>query len=256
MWKNVAFDFHNRNYVVVGASSGMGRNIALHLAESGANVLAIARNEKRLSDLRNSFPEKIKTEKLDVLSADNADWGNVLDDFVNDVGKCHGGVYTAGIGGVSSLRGFDTDEARKIIDTSLYGMLGFLSNFIKKKSVEKGSSFVVFSSVAAHIGQKGSIAYSAAKAAVKNSVTSIAKEICRDKHRINSISPGWVNSEMTEQSLINGMQSYNDMLSIHRLGVGTPDYVSGMVLFLLSDAARWITGTDVVVDGGYLLGID
>ncbi len=257
MWKEVTFDYSQHNYVVVGASSGMGRDIALKLADAGANVLTIARNKERLSELHDYYPEKIMIGALDVLKASNEDWRKLFDNFIGKVGKCHGGVYTAGVGGISSLRGFDAEVAHKIIDTSLYGMIGFLSNFVKKKYVISGSSFVVFSSVAAYEGQKGGMAYSAAKAAVTISVKSIAKEICRDKHRINSISPGWVESDLTHNSIIkNSTCSYENMLALHRLGKGTPEDVSGTVLFLLSDAARWITGTDVIVDGGYLLGID
>lgn len=257
MWQDVVFDFHNHSYVVVGASSGMGKDITLNLAQAGANVLAIARSEERLGKLRKMFPEKIKTATIDVLTATNKDWENVLDEYVKEVGKCSGGVYTAGVGGITSLRGFDAEAAHKITDTSFYGMIGFLSNLIKKKYVRHGSSFAVFSSVAAYEGQKGGIAYTAAKSAVKNSVKSIAKEICRDMHRINSISPGWVKSELTENAIIkNETASYEAMLALHRLGTGEPKDVSGMVLFLLSDAARWITGADFVVDGGYLLGID
>jgi len=257
MWENVSFDFSNKNFIVVGASSGIGKNIAINLAEAGANVLAVARNEERLSELKAIFPEKIRTVSLDVLKADNEAWNIALGDFTKEFGKCHGGVYTAGVGGHTALKGFDDEQARRVIDTSLYGMFNFLKNVVKRKYMEKGSSFVPFASVAAHNGQKGGIAYSAAKAAVKISVQSIAKEICRDKHRINSISPGWCDTEMTENSVLKaGLESYNDMVSAHRLGIGKPEDVSGMVLFLLSDAARWITGTDVVVDGGYLLGID
>lgn len=251
------FCFNNKNFVVVGASSGIGRQIAFDLAEAGANVLAVARNEERLSNLQGFFPEKIEIAIVDVLKATNDDWKKILGNFVGKVGKCHGGIYTAGIGGISDLRGFDQEVAHQIFDTSLYGMLVFWSSFIKKKNVVPGSSFVAFSSVAAQSGEKGSIAYSAAKAAVRTSVKSIAKEICRDKHRINSISPGWVNTEMTRQSVMkNGMKSYEEMLALHRLGMGKPEDVSGITLFLLSDAAHWITGTDIVVDGGYLLGID
>lgn len=257
MWKEIAFDFNGRNYVVVGASSGMGRNIASNLAKSGANVLAIARNEKRLADLQKSYPERIRISSLDVLSADSNAWKKVLDEFVEVMGKCHGGVYTAGIGGQTFLRRFDSDNAHKIIDTSLWGMIGFFSNFIKKKYVEAGSSFVSFASVSSYNGQKGAIAYSAAKSAVKISVKSIAKEISRDMHRINSISPGWVETDMTGESILKDAErSFADMVAMHRLGIGSPEDVSGTVLFLLSDAARWITGTDIVVDGGYLLGID
>lgn len=257
MWENISFDFLNKNYVIVGASSGMGKKIALDLVASGANILAVARTQERLLELKKNCPERIRTAVLDVVRADKADWDVAFEGFVKEFGKCHGGVYTAGISGYTPLRGFDVEKAQSVIDTSLYGMFGFLSNFIKRKYVENGSSFVTFSSVASHNGQKGAIAYSAAKAAVKTSVQSIAKEICRDKHRINSISPGWVDTDMTKDSVLkDGLSSYNDLLDAHRLGIGTPRDVSGIVLFLLSDAAQWITGTDIVVDGGFLLGID
>lgn len=98
-------------------------------------------------------------------------------------------------------------------------------------------------------------AYSAAKAAVQAAARSIAKEICRNGKRINTISPGWVNSEMTdrEQGTL-GQEAFLALEKRHLLGFGEVTDVSGFVLFLLSDRARWITGNDFLVDGGYLWG--
>lgn len=255
--RDVQFHFKDRNFVVVGASSGMGRQTALDLAESGAHVLAVARNEERLESLRLQYPQQIRTASLDVLSADSASWDTVLSVFVEEYGKCHGGVYTAGISGMTPLRMYDEELGRQIISTSFWGMARFIQSISKKKYANKGASFVVFSSTAAYCGNKGQFAYSAAKGAVQTAVRSIAKEICRDQHRINSISPGWVESDMTKESVEElGRIRPSETFDHYRLGLGKPEDVTGMVLFLLSDTARWITGTDVVVDGGSLLGMD
>lgn len=255
--KDVQFDFKNRNYVVVGASSGMGKQIALDLAESGAHVLAVARNKERLLEVRRAFPDLIIVRSLDVLKADADQWEDVLNDFVEQYGKFHGAVYTAGISGMTSLRLFDEELAREIVETSFWGMIGFMQQISKKKIAYKGASFVVFSSIAAHVGNQGQFAYTAAKGAVMSAVRAIAKEICRSQQRINSISPGWVETGMTREASTGNTVVHTDrILQRHLLGTGQPEDVSGAVLFLLSDAARWITGTDVVVDGGSLLGMD
>ena len=89
---------------------------------------------------------------------------------------------------------------------------------------------------------------------MKTAVRSIAMEISRKKQRINSISPGWVETPMTKNFVQETTELPEDVLHQYYLGLGQPKDVSGMTLFLLSDAARWITGTDVVVDGGFLLG--
>lgn len=96
-------------------------------------------------------------------------------------------------------------------------------------------------------------AYAAAKAASKNAVASLAREICKNGSRINSVSPGCVRTEMVQQEMEAGLD-YTAIEQRHLLGLGKPQDVSSMVLFLLSDEAHWITGTDFIIDGGYMLG--
>ena len=112
------------------------------------------------------------------------------------------------------------------------------------------TSIVLFSSVAASSHEKGTFAYAAAKAALNGAMGSIAKEICSKGHRINTVMPGWVSDTMLTSEFNDYMdkEAYNK----HLLGLGKTDDVSDVVLFLLSDSARWITGTNIVVDGGYL----
>lgn len=250
--KNVMFDFSDKNFLVVGASSGIGRQIAIELADAGGHVLAIARNEKRLNELQ-AYSSNITTKQLDVTTAEVCDWSSVLTDYVAEKGKLHGIVYTAGITGATVLRCFDEVLAQRIMDTSYWGAIRCLQVTSKKKFVHKGASFVLFASVAGITGEKGLGAYSAAKSAVITSVKSFAHDLSKDLHRINSISPGLIATDMVERYETDMGETIN-VRERHLLGLGSTQDVSGMVLFLLSDRAEWITGQNFVVDGGCMSG--
>ena len=125
--KEVEFNFDNENFVVVGASSGIGRQIAIELVESGANVLAVARNEDRLKKLQSQFSDQIEIAMIDVLTATDDDWSGVFQNFVKSHGKFNGAVYTAGITGNTPLRMYDEKFAKKIVNTSLLGGYPFFT---------------------------------------------------------------------------------------------------------------------------------
>lgn len=257
---SVTFNFTGKNFVVVGASSGIGRQTALELAQSGANVLAIGRNLERLNELRKSSPvsltkrpPKIFTEQLDVTEATAEDWSSVLSNFTGAVGRINGGVYTAGIWGLTPLNSFDATLAKKIFDTSFWGAVNFVQSATRKKFSDGGGSFVLMSSIAGDFSGKSLFAYSAAKAAVQSAVKSFAKEIVRGKHRINSVAPALVKTEMMQNEMY-AATANEEIISRHLLGLGTARDVAGMILFLLSDRAAWITGQNFFVDGGYIVG--
>lgn len=246
--QDIQFHFSGRNYVVVGASSGLGRQMAQDLAAAEAHVLAIARNTERLLSLQQQFPDKISTVTLDVLTATVEDWESTITSYVQEFGKVHGGIYTAGITGISTLKAFDPQTAHAIMDTSFWCMVQFIQCITQKRYAMEGASYVVLSSSAAYHAPEGLFAYSAGKAAVKTAVQSLAKELSRKKQRINSISPAWIETPMT----VNHIQYEHTQSpqNHYRLGPGHPGDVSNLALFLLSDAARWMTGTDIIVDGG------
>ena len=241
----VTFDFAGKNFVVVGASSGIGRQVAIELSQSGANVLALGRNLERLNELKKNSPislikrpPKIFTEQLDVTLATADDWSNVLGNFTSAVGRINGGVYTAGIWGLTPLNSFDESLARKIFETSFWGAVNFVQSATRKKFSEGGASFVLMSSIAGDFA---------------SAVKSFAKEIIRGKHRINSVAPALVKTEMMQNEMYAAAAS-EEMISRHLLGLGTARDVAGTILFLLSDRAAWITGQNFFVDGGYIVG--
>ena len=249
--KDVTFDFSGKNFVVVGASSGMGRQVALELAEAGANVLAIARNKERLEAVKEKEKNLISTVSLDVMSASTKHWDNIFAEFTSQHGKITGGVYTAGLTGCTPLKAYDETLARNLVDVSVFGSVKFMQFASKKKYADAGASYVIFSSVAAYEGPKGILFYAASKGAVQSAVRVMSKEISHRGQRINSISPGWIQTEMTS-SYLDRVGIDEEVVHAGPLGIGTPQDVSGMVLFLLSSRAKWITGCDFVIDGGYL----
>ena len=245
---NINFNFTGKKFIVTGASSGMGRQVAVELAAAGAIVLAIARREAELGILQQEYPNNIFIAAVDV--TDKIALENAIKQFVLQNGKINGAVHAAGISGLTPLKAYDSAQCEKIMNISFWSGVDLIQIATKSKYAEVGSSNVLFSSVSSYTGEKAMFAYSAAKAAVKIAAKSFAKEIANKSHRINTISPGWVNTQMTE-----GLKDENNATQVenrHLLDIGRPSDVSGVVLFLLSDRASWITGTDIVVDGGYL----
>lgn len=243
----VTYDFTGKNFVVVGASSGMGRQVVTELSIAGAKVLAIARRKQNLEELQKQCVN-VEYAACDINHIDLVEQSLV--NFVEKNGKIHGTVYTAGIAEFTPFKWFDCKTAKEILEISFWGAVSFLQLSMKNKYIEEGSSHVVFSSVSGHSGEKGTFAYSGAKAAIRVAVKSIAKEIAHKKHRINSISPGWIRNEMTQK--MGGLANPKAFSNDHLLDTGKNTDISGVVLFLLSDRAKWITGTDIIVDGGYL----
>ena len=244
----VAYNFSGKRFVVTGASSGMGRQIAQELAEAGAKVLAIARRGKYLQELHALYPEHIEYATCDV--KDKKGLEVAICTFVSKYGKLNGCVHAAGISDLTPIKMYDGKVAHEIMDISFWAGIDLIQICTKNKYSESGTSNVVFSSVSAYSGEKGMFAYAGAKAALKIGVKSIAKEIAVKNHRINAITPGWVRTSLTDQ--VGQISNVEKVAEKHLLGTGSAEDVSGVVLFLLSDRAKWITGTDIIVDGGYL----
>ena len=241
----VTFDFHGKNFAVVGASSGVGKQVTLELLQAGANVLAISRRKELMDEIYADYPDQIMTAEFDVKNFD--DWDTVLNSFVSTKGKFDGSVYTAGIDMLYSFRALDVYDARAMMDTNFFGAIFFLKKFIRAIYSNSGTSNVWIASAAAHTGEKSMAAYAATKGALISAVNGIALEIGVKNHRLNTISPGWLKTPMTKE--VERLFSLDGYILKRP---GTPEDISGMILFLLSERSSWITGTDIIIDGGYL----
>lgn len=243
----IKYDFSGENYIVTGASSGMGRQVVLELAAAGARVLAIARSEEKLAELQMDFPYNIVIAAIDVCDANSI--GEAIAHFVQSFGKINGLVHAAGIMSLTPLRAYDDTEAHRMMEVSFWAGAKLIQIATKKKYCQDRASIVWFSSERARAAASAMFAYSATKAAIQIAARTFAKELAGRHIRVNTVSPGWVKTNMT-----NGLESLHNMAEIEAsslLGFGEPEDVSGMILYLLSDRAHWITGTDIAVSGGF-----
>ena len=252
MVQDVQYNFSGRNYIVVGASSGMGKKVAEEIAQAGGTVLAIARREDRLMELAEIYPKQIIPGSTDIRKYEQV--VSIIKNFVTQYGKINGTVYTAGIVSSTPFRAYSEDVGKEIMDVGFWAAMNFISLVNRKLYAQSGAANVLISSVSAYIGEKSLFAYSATKAAMQVAIKTFAKEIYKNKIRVNTVSPGIIKTDMfqAENDSIGGLSP--KILERHLLGLGTPEDVSGLILFLLSDRARWITGQDFVIDGGYLGG--
>jgi NAD(P)-dependent dehydrogenase (short-subunit alcohol dehydrogenase family) len=245
---NVASEFEGKRYIISGASSGIGKKISLDLAGLGANILALGRNKEKLDSIKALYPDKIVFEAFDI--TDFSQLKNAVDKFSVE-GKIDGCVHSAGINKFTPLRAFNWDIFEKIMKINLYAGVELVRLLSSKKISSDNCSIVLISSVAGIKGEVGFTAYSASKGALISAVKCLALELALSKIRVNSISPGVVKTELSdamEKFYPDGIES---ILKKHPAGIGSVDDISNLVLFLLSSNSRWVTGSNIVIDGGY-----
>ncbi len=250
MGQEVSFLLKEKNYIVTGASSGIGRQIALEIAHAGGRVLAVGRDKERLDKTASYYPNQIVSARTDVRDYQAVE--GYIQDFTKTYGKFNGAVHAAGSLLITPLRTYQEAEARELVDVSFWSGIKLIQLASRKAYAEPESSYVFLSSVCAYKGEAAQFALNAAKAALQVSARTLAKEICRQGSRINTISPGLILTGLTEHDFDERGIS-EGIKEKHLLGLGHVEDVSGLTLYLLSNRARWITGQDFVVDGGYLI---
>ena len=244
----IQFKFDEKRFVVTGATSGIGKKITLDLAEHGAQVLAIGRRKERLDALKDNFPGNIFTAVIDV--NDFSTLKIELEKF-GEKGKIDGSVHAAGINKFTPLRAFNWKDAENIIKTSLYAGIELIRILSSQKLSAIKSSHVIIASVAGIKGEVGFTAYSAAKSAVIGAARSMAVELAIKDIRVNTITPGWLPTEMTDAIDARYPGKLETIKLLHPLGIGSVEDISNLLMFLLSEESKWITGSNIVIDGGY-----
>ena len=249
---NPIFNLKNKNIIITGASSGIGRQCAVTFSQLGANVILIARNEERLKETYNKLD---KGNHL-IISQEITEYDKlkeIVNTAVDKIGKISGFVHSAGIEMTVPLRSMTPSYYENMFAINVIS--GFeLARIISKKKYldEKGVSFIFISSVMGMLGQSGKIGYCASKGALISGSKAIALELAKKNIRVNCVLPGVVETEMSNKMLKNlPGESKNSIINMHPLGLGKPEDIASACAFLLSDASRWITGINLIVDGGY-----
>ena len=240
-----------RTVLVTGASSGLGRAAAEMIAGCGGRIIGVGRDEARLGAAIDALAGQGHQARVcDLSDADAA--AALVGEASKDAGGLHGLFHSAGEGLILPTRLTKPANIQAVFGAAVNGAFGLVRGAARQGVMAPGASLVLMSSVAAHRGRAGMAAYSAAKAAIEGAVRALAVELAPREIRVNALAAGGVQTEMNERITANLAEGGADAYAAaHPLGMGRPEDVAAAVLFLLSPAARWITGTAMVVDGGY-----
>ncbi|MTJ92984.1 MAG: SDR family oxidoreductase [Desulfovibrio sp.] len=239
--------------LVTGASSGIGRAIALLLNERGATVLANGRATERLEQVRNESADPSRmllaprdmTADMDALPA----W---LKGLSRQFGPLHGLVCSAGATWNAPMALYDLTKARQLFDLCCHAPLLLGGAFCDRRANTGAGAAIVFIAAAAAVAPNpGQGAYGAAKAALVAGAVCLAKEAAPRGVRVNCISPGLVQGPMMDATVEQLGQSFLEKEQpLYPLGFGKPQDVANMAAFMLSQEASWLTGQNIMLAGG------
>lgn len=241
-----------KTILVTGASSGIGKRTATALAQCGARIILAGRDEERLSQAQNSLPGSGHVPVIsDLTNSETAA------DMVKAVAKQHGllsGIFhAAGLYAMMPSRTVKQKLIESLYSAAVWGAYGIARAASSKHVLGDGGSIVFMSSVAGLRGHPATSVYGGAKAAVLGLVPPLALEFAPRGIRVNAIAAGIVESRMQLDELAKlPPEAAVESQSKYPLGFGTMTDVAGVVVFLMSDAGRWISGTTLTVDGGYM----
>lgn len=242
----------DKTYIVTGASSGIGRSTAITLSELGARIIAVGRDSDRIA----ATMENLKGTENHSFEWDLTDTDLIpkrILSIAEEHGSLDGIVHAAGIQLIKPVQLYRHSDLEKTMSINVGAALALARAYKQRAVLKNGGALVFISSVVASAGQPGTTLYAASKGALSAATRSLALEFSRDNVRVNSIAPAMVTTEMTNAMTAtlppDALQAIRNQ---HPLGFGTPEDVANACGFLLSSAARWITGTTLVVDGGYL----
>ena len=246
------FSLVNKRILITGASSGIGKATAIACSNVGANIILVARDLKRLTGAYNELSSGNHAYiSTDLAKYDNLE--NLVSECVGKYGKFDGFIHSAGIEISAPLQFIEPEQYERLFSINLISGFEFARVLTKRKYFNSaGGSLIFISSIRGVTGKEASIAYSCSKGAIISGVRSMALELAGKNIRVNSVSPSIIETEMTRQ-LFEQIpdQTKSNMLADHPLGFGRPADVANACIYLLSDASRWITGTNLIIDGGF-----
>ena len=246
------FSLRNKTILITGASSGIGRSCAVQCSKMGASLLLMGRNVDELNRTVSELQPGTKVEMIVADFSKMVDLELVIAEKILTIGKIAGFIHCAGVEKTLPLKKQTSEVFQSIFDINVFAGFELAKIISLKKYKAEKASFVFIASVAGMVGESGKTIYSASKGAVISGARSMSMELARSDIRVNSISPAMVKTPILEKMFDGiGEEASQNIIKKHPLGIGEPEDVANACVFLLSDAAKWITGTNLVIDGGY-----
>jgi NAD(P)-dependent dehydrogenase (short-subunit alcohol dehydrogenase family) len=245
-------DLDGKRILVTGASSGIGRAVAQQAASNGASLILLGRNNERLKETCDSL-EGVGHEFYSIDITDYIQVDEIIRSSVTNFGFIDGVVHSAGIEKTIPFKASTSKLFKEVFEINVFA--GFeISRLLSKKNIvnPSGASHVFISSVSAVSGEPGKVIYSSSKSALTAGVKTLALELAIKKIRCNCVLPGIVDTDMVKKLFATiPIEAKQAIINKHPLGIGQPEDVAFLVCFLMSDKARWITGSEYIIDGGY-----
>lgn len=240
-----------KKYLITGATSGIGLATCKKILSNGDIVFAVGRNSSKLSDFSSEYDENsfhflpFDLSKISLIES-------IFNDLIVDGIKFDGFVHCAGIEETMPMTLYSPEKILNIFEINVFAAIELIRLFSKKKYSNDGASVIFFSSVMGVLGQQGKVGYCSSKSAILGLTKSSALELAKRKIRVNAVLPGVVNTPMT-QKLFSQIEQKNidSIIAMHPLGIGEVEDIVPVVEFLLSDGSRWLTGQNIIIDGGY-----
>lgn len=241
------FSLDGKKIFITGASSGLGACSAIECSQSGAQLIISGRNQERLAhtfdqlqgDGHLQFPIDL-TNKEDITQ------------LIEELPNIDGIVFCAGLTKTQPVKNISESAMSEVFQTNLLSSITLLSGLLKKKKINKGGSIVFISSISASYADKGNAVYAATKGGIISFSRVLALELSTQRITCNCIAPGFVPSNFLNSGIISEEQLEEERKK-YPLGFGTPKDIANGVIFLLSNASKWITGTTITIDGGVTL---
>ena len=241
------FSLEGKTVLVTGASSGIGQATAIACAGMGAKVVITGRDPERLQETQN----RLEAQCAAVIPADLTVTEDV-ENLIKALPPLDGAVLCAGNSTTLPLQFGTREKFDDMFDVNFFAPVELLRLMYKKKVLQKGASVVLIASIGGtHSFMPGNGVYGASKAALNSVMKYAAREYASRKVRVNSICPGMVDTPLIHRGTITEEQLAEDAKRYPLGRYGQPEDIANGVIYLLSDASSWLTGHDLVIDGGF-----
>lgn len=243
------FSIENKIILITGASSGIGRATAIECSRLGAKLVITGRNEIRLQETFNA----LKGEGHLAVVADLTD-EEQMDNLVEQAPILHGLVNNAGITETLPTQFIKRDKLEKVLEVNTIAPILLTQKLLKKKKISKGGSIVFTCSISGtSVCGGGNVLYSTSKGAINGFVKNAALDLSVKNIRVNEVCPGMIDTHILDESSITSEQLAVETSRYPLKRFGRPEEVAYGIIYLLSDASSFVTGTGIVIDGGFTL---